>query len=163
MKKFTGSTFFSKHQQGILMQFCQSKLSSRKIKIVFICCKYVLKGEKCFIVFFHFQSCVGVIAYNKIDLAVFQKFGTADGSSIGDFDMNMWKFTVKSLKIRNQKIAADGVRSTDAQRSFQCGHVGNLLFSLNQKIDRRLYVTKECFSFRCQFYPFGISDKEGVP
>ena len=52
---------------------------------------------------------------NQIDLPAPQKFYTADGSSIGNFDVRPRKSLVKLFQIRNEEIPADRIACADAE------------------------------------------------
>ncbi len=59
------------------------------------------------------------IADDQVDLSFFQKFYTADGSTVGDFDANIRERLMKMLEVMIQIITADRVTGTDTELSLQ--------------------------------------------
>ena len=61
------------------------------------------------------HSRIRIVGNNEIHLTVFKKIHALAGGTVRDFDMDIRKMLMESLKIRNQVITADGVAGTDTQ------------------------------------------------
>mgnify|MGYP007028321258 FL=1 len=68
---------------------------------------------------------------------------------------------MKFVQERNKIIPTDGIAGADAKlTSPQVTGFHDLRFSAFDQVHCRFDVAKQCFSFRCQLYPFGASDKQ---
>ena len=115
MQIFAGRAVLIQHEDWILQQFLIGHFPAAQFLESFICNKYILKfmygcGRE-----HRVQMTVRKIHYNQIDLPAPQKFHTADGSSIGNFDMRPRKSLVKLFQIRNEEIPADRIACADAE------------------------------------------------
>ena len=61
------------------------------------------------------ESRVRIIGNDKISLTIFQGFGTFNGSVVRNLDVNIGKLLVKTVQIRYQIVAADGVAGANTQ------------------------------------------------
>lgn len=75
--------------------------------------KHILKIKDFFQAVGISQPGIGIIAENQVYLSIFQEIHTSDGGLICDFDMNAWKFFVKTVQIGDEEIAAYHITSPD--------------------------------------------------
>ena len=87
------------------------------------------------------------ICHNEIYLFVSEQLCTADGSLVGDTDAHVGMFFVKSLKVGNQKIPADGITGSNAQLAFQGGIFTQEGFSFLNQMNRRFDMRQQHLAF----------------
>ena len=102
------------------------------------------------------------VADDQVNLSFFQQFCTADRSTVGDFDPDIWKFLMEFLEIMNQIIATDRITGTDAELAFEHIVTGKKGFSLIQHLYCWFYMLQQKFSFRGKEDFFCAADKKCV-
>ena len=105
---------------------------------------------------------IRVVGDDKIHLPGFQQIHTACGGLVGNLNVDAGMLPVKTVQIRNQEVAADGIAGPDADlAAAQSAGFHDLCLAPLDQIDSRFHVAQQNLAFRGQLYLFCAADKEG--
>ena len=121
MEELAGGTFAVKHQDRVGLESLEGQNLGFQRKKFPVCNKYIVKfieGAG------RVGACEGgirVVGDNQIHLPLFKQPCTADGSLVGNLDVDMGVLPVKLIQVGNQVVAAYGVAGADAQLAASKG------------------------------------------
>ena len=162
VKEFTGRTFPVQHQDRLIQKFLVGKFLPFQVGEGIIGDKDVPERFDLFDSRKLVDIIVRVIDKNQIHLSVFQKIHAFDGRLVCHLDVRTWKTPVKTLQIRYEKVAADGITCPDPDLTACGGGFQKLVFSSFDQIHGRFHMAQKDLPFRSELDFLCTPDKQDL-